>query len=110
MTVFTLNRERAAVGRSGHWLASALVACLFLSSAVAALACSTGVSFARDNLQIAGSSTVLPYATIVAELFAENSGFAAPVVEGGGSGCGFAFFWFVSTPLFFLESLCRDCK
>ncbi len=57
-------------------------------SAVAALACSTGVSFARDNLQIAGSSTVLPYATIVAELFAENSGFAAPVVEGGGSGAG----------------------
>jgi len=45
-------------------------------------------AFARDNLQIAGSSTVLPYATIVAELFAENSEFAAPVVEGGGSGAG----------------------
>jgi phosphate transport system substrate-binding protein len=57
-------------------------------STLAALACSTGASFARDNLQIAGSSTVLPYATIVAELFAENSGFAAPVVEGGGSGAG----------------------
>ena len=38
MTVFNLNRERAAVGRSGHWLASALAACLFLSSTVAALA------------------------------------------------------------------------
>jgi phosphate transport system substrate-binding protein len=65
-----------------------MTAMKFTLSAVAALACSTGASFARDNLQIAGSSTVLPYATIVAELFAENAGFAAPVVEGGGSGAG----------------------
>lgn len=57
-------------------------------SAVALLAASASGAFARDNLQIAGSSTVLPYATIVAELFAENAGFAAPVVEGGGSGAG----------------------
>ena len=54
----------------------------------AALMALSAPAFARDNLQIAGSSTVLPYATIVAELFAENSGFAAPVVEGGGSGAG----------------------
>jgi phosphate transport system substrate-binding protein len=43
---------------------------------------------ARDNLQIAGSSTVLPYATIVAEAFGENFDFPTPVVEGGGSGAG----------------------
>ena len=65
-----------------------MTALKFTLSTLAALACSTGGAFARDNLQIAGSSTVLPYATIVAELFAENSGFAAPVVEGGGSGAG----------------------
>jgi len=57
-------------------------------TAAAVLACSTSMSFARDNVQISGSSTVLPYATIVAELFAENFDFAAPVVEGGGSGAG----------------------
>ena len=57
-------------------------------TACAALAVTSGGAMARDNLQIAGSSTVLPYATIVAELFAENAGFAAPVVEGGGSGAG----------------------
>ena len=45
-------------------------------------------AFARDNVHVAGSSTVLPYATIVAEAFGENSGFATPVVEGGGSGAG----------------------
>ena len=44
--------------------------------------------FARDNIQIAGSSTVLPYATIVAEAFGENFDFPTPVVESGGSSAG----------------------
>jgi phosphate transport system substrate-binding protein len=42
----------------------------------------------RDNVQIAGSSTVLPYATIVAEAFGENFDFPTPVVESGGSSTG----------------------
>jgi phosphate transport system substrate-binding protein len=58
------------------------------ASTVAILAASTVIASARDQLQIAGSSTVLPYATIVAEAFGENAGFATPVVEGGGSGAG----------------------
>ena len=47
-----------------------------------------GAAEARDNLQVAGSSTVLPYSTIVAESFSENFDFPTPVVEGGGSGAG----------------------
>ncbi len=47
-----------------------------------------GQAAARDQVQISGSSTVLPYATIVAEAFGENTDFATPVVEGGGSGAG----------------------
>ena len=43
---------------------------------------------ARDRVQLAGSSTVLPYATIIAEAFGENTNFKTPVVEGGGSGAG----------------------
>ena len=43
---------------------------------------------ARDNIQIAGSSTVLPYASIVAEAFGENTDYPTPVVESGGSGAG----------------------
>jgi phosphate transport system substrate-binding protein len=58
---------------------------LFVAS-VAALTATT--AFARDNVQITGSSTVLPYATIVAEAFGENFDFPTPVVEGGGSGAG----------------------
>jgi phosphate transport system substrate-binding protein len=58
------------------------------TSTVAILAATTFTASARDQLQIAGSSTVLPYATIVAEAFGENFDFATPVVEGGGSGAG----------------------
>lgn len=57
-------------------------------STAAILAASSFAASARDQIQIAGSSTVLPYATIVAEAFGENSDFVTPVVEGGGSGAG----------------------
>ena len=52
------------------------------------LAASASVALARDNVQVTGSSTVLPYAIIVAEAFGENFDFPTPVVEGGGSGAG----------------------
>ena len=52
------------------------------------LAASASVAIARDNVQVTGSSTVLPYAIIVAEAFGENFEFLTPVVEGGGSGAG----------------------
>jgi phosphate transport system substrate-binding protein len=54
----------------------------------AALIIAASSAFARDNIQVTGSSTVLPYATIVAEAFGENFDFPSPVVEGGGSGAG----------------------
>lgn len=59
-----------------------------LTTAMFAVALSGSAAFARDNIQIAGSSTVLPYATIVAETFGENFDYPTPVVEGGGSGAG----------------------
>ncbi len=43
---------------------------------------------ARDQIQVAGSSTVLPYAKIVAERSARPTDFKTPVVESGGSGAG----------------------
>ncbi len=55
-------------------------------SAMAVLA--AGAAHARDQVQIAGSSTVLPYASIVAEAFGENTDFQTPVVESGGSSAG----------------------
>ncbi|WP_306119987.1 MULTISPECIES: substrate-binding domain-containing protein [unclassified Roseitalea] len=49
----------------------------------------TTAAHARDQVQIAGSSTVLPYATIVAENFGETfPNFPTPIVESGGSSAG----------------------
>ncbi|MGH6762988.1 MAG: PstS family phosphate ABC transporter substrate-binding protein [Phyllobacterium sp.] len=54
-----------------------------------AAAASVTAAHARDQIQVAGSSTVLPYAKIVAETFGETfPDFKIPVVESGGSGAG----------------------
>ncbi|HDZ82377.1 MAG TPA: phosphonate ABC transporter substrate-binding protein [Roseobacter sp.] len=58
------------------------------TSALAIAALSATAAAARDQVQIAGSSTVLPYASIVAEAFGENFDFPTPVVESGGSSAG----------------------
>jgi len=58
------------------------------ASALAIVAVSVTAAAAREQVQVTGSSTVLPYSTIVAEAFGENFSFPTPVVEGGGSGAG----------------------
>ncbi len=56
---------------------------------VALMLASAGTAAARDQIQVAGSSTVLPYAKIVAETFGETfPNFKTPVVESGGTGAG----------------------
>jgi phosphate transport system substrate-binding protein len=62
---------------------------LTASAAALTLGLTAGFAAARDQIQVAGSSTVLPYAKIVAEQFGETfSNFKTPVVESGGSGAG----------------------
>ena len=58
------------------------------ATVVAITAVSATAATARDNVHIAGSSTVLPYASIVAEAFGDNTDFPTPVVESGGSSAG----------------------
>ena len=58
------------------------------ASALAIAAVAATSAAARDQVQVAGSSTVLPYASIVAEAFGENTDFPTPVVESGGSSAG----------------------
>ncbi|REF72881.1 MULTISPECIES: substrate-binding domain-containing protein [Paracoccus] len=60
----------------------------FTVSALAVIAASATAAAARDQIQVSGSSTVLPYSTIVAEAFGENTDFPTPVVESGGSSAG----------------------
>ncbi|QEE11572.1 PstS family phosphate ABC transporter substrate-binding protein [Bartonella krasnovii] len=50
---------------------------------------SANVGNARDQIQVTGSSTVLPYQKIVAETFGEiYPHFKVPVIESGGTGAG----------------------
>jgi phosphate transport system substrate-binding protein len=62
----------------------------FVLSLLVAIAIS-GVASARDQIKIVGSSTVYPYATIVAEKFGK-SGFKTPVIESTGTGGGMKLF------------------
>ncbi len=65
----------------------------FSAAALVASVAFAGAAAARDQIQVAGSSTVLPYAKIVTETFAETfPNFKAPVVESGGTGGGLKAF------------------
>ena len=68
----------------------------FLTSAAAiafVVAGTNGAAFAQDQqIQIVGSSTVFPFATAVAERFAQKGSFPAPVVESTGTGGGMKLF------------------
>jgi len=58
-----------------------------LTSIISSLVLTT-VAQARDSISIAGSSTVLPFARIIAEQLGKNPNFKTPVVESGGSSVG----------------------
>jgi phosphate transport system substrate-binding protein len=62
---------------------------LLLVSAVVLTVSATAQAQSRDTIQIAGSSTVLPFSSIVAEEFGNNfAQFRTPVVGSGGSSGG----------------------
>ena len=48
--------------------------------------------FDRDQIRLVGSSTVYPFATVVAENFGQSSNFPTPIVESTGSGGGLKLF------------------
>ena len=49
-------------------------------------------AFARDTISIVGSSTVYPFATVVAERFGRTTDFSTPKIESTGSGGGIKLF------------------
>lgn len=60
-----------------------------IALAVTGAAVTTTANAARDTIQIAGSSTVLPFASVVAEEFGNTfPQFKTPVVGSGGSSAG----------------------
>jgi phosphate transport system substrate-binding protein len=70
-------------------------AILFIGAAAMVLTGLTGISAAgsaRDYISIVGSSTVYPFATVVAEQFGKTTSFKTPKIESTGSGGGFKLF------------------
>ena len=66
-----------------YWGTAALLAVSF---------CGPGPAWARDYISIVGSSTVYPFATVVAEQFGKSTSFKTPKIEPTGSGGGFKLF------------------
>ena len=61
-------------------------------SAVLLLTGIAGAQSARDYISIVGSSTVYPFATVVAEKFGKTTSFKTPKIESTGSGGGMKLF------------------
>ena len=61
---------------------------LFMAAAIG----TTGAMAARDYISIVGSSTVYPFATVVAEQFGKSTDYKTPKIESTGSGGGFKLF------------------
>jgi len=76
-----LNQEKSAMNKT-----------LLLASTAAIVSTIATQAMARDNISIVGSSTVYPFATVVAERFGKTTGFATPKIESTGSGGGLKLF------------------
>jgi len=65
---------------------------LILASTLAVTVMGTAQAGGRDVINIVGSSTVYPFATVVAERFGKSSDFKTPKIESTGSGGGMKLF------------------
>ncbi len=63
-----------------------------LAAGALTLAMTAPAMAARDYISIVGSSTVYPFATVVAEQFGKTTGSKTPKIESTGSGGGFKLF------------------
>jgi len=63
-----------------------------LAAAMTTSVFSAGTAYARDYVSIVGSSTVYPFATVVAEQFGRSTKFKTPKIESTGSGGGLKLF------------------
>jgi phosphate transport system substrate-binding protein len=65
---------------------------LMLVTALAAMTVSSVQAAGRDTISVVGSSTVYPFATVVAESFGKKTHFNTPKIESTGSGGGMKLF------------------
>ena len=65
---------------------------LLLAGTAAVVTTFASGAFARDSISVVGSSTVYPFATVVAERFGKTTSFPTPKIESTGSGGGLKLF------------------
>jgi len=65
---------------------------LILTAAMTMAVAGTAQAAGRDTISIVGSSTVYPFATVVAEQFGKSTRFKTPKIESTGSGGGMKLF------------------
>ena len=65
---------------------------LFLTAALSASLVANAHAAGRDTISVVGSSTVYPFATVVAEKFGKRTSFSTPKIESTGSGGGMKLF------------------
>ena len=65
---------------------------IITAAAILAASMSVSKAEARDYISIVGSSTVYPFATVVAEQFGKTTKFKTPKIESTGSGGGLKLF------------------
>lgn len=65
---------------------------LIISAALILSFSATVIAAGRDTISIVGSSTVYPFATVVAERFGKSTSFKTPKIESTGSGGGVKLF------------------
>jgi phosphate transport system substrate-binding protein len=65
---------------------------LILTAALSTALVANAYAAGRDTISIVGSSTVYPFATVVAEKFGKKTSFSTPKIESTGSGGGMKLF------------------
>ena len=65
---------------------------LILAAAVSISLLSSAHAAGRSSINVVGSSTVYPFATVVAEKFGKKTDFSTPKIESTGSGGGMKLF------------------
>lgn len=75
-----------------NWVLSSAAAAALVAAVMGAPLGQPANANDRDTIRVTGSSTVFPFATLVAEDFAQRTGLTTPVIESTGSGGGIAAF------------------
>jgi phosphate transport system substrate-binding protein len=69
-----------------------LLSAMILAAGATFAVVQPGIAASRDYISIVGSSTVYPFATVVAERFGKTTRYKTPKIESTGSGGGFKLF------------------